>query len=105
MPIELTKNGVDSSFLGRAIFLIILTTKKVKVLTHRSVMFLKQIKIIKKKILMKYIGQCLVNFVGHTYMPDFHSSSLDGKTAPKKIIKFLYLKLNGFKFFCNFLVL
>ena len=99
MPIELTKNGFDSSFLGRAIFLIILTTKIVKVLTHKSVMFFKQIKIIKKKKLMKYIGQCLVNFVGHTNMPDFHLSSLDGNTAPKKIIKFLYLKLNIFRFF------
>ena len=43
-----------------------------------------------KKILRKYIGQCLVNFLDHINMPNFHLSSVDGKTTPKKILKFVY---------------
>ena len=33
---------------------------------------------------MKYIGLCLVNFLDHNNMLDFHLSSLDGNTIPKK---------------------
>ena len=36
---------------------------------------------------MKYIGQCLVNFLDYTNMPNFHLSSLNGNTAPKKNLK------------------
>ena len=33
---------------------------------------------------MKYIRQCLVNFVDHTNMLCFHLSSLEGNTTPDK---------------------
>ena len=44
---------------------------------------------------MKYIGQCLVNFLDHINRPIFHLSSLDGDTTPKKnpkIFVFFLLK-------------
>ena len=33
---------------------------------------------------MKYIGQCLVNYLDHINMPNFPLSSLDNNTTPKK---------------------
>ena len=35
---------------------------------------------------MKYIGQCLVNFLDPINMPNFHLSNLDGNTTSKKIL-------------------
>ena len=57
---------------------------------------------------MKYIGQCLVNFLDHTNVPNFHSSKLDGNTIAKKIkkkVKLKQLKQNDSRFFLNSLML
>ena len=53
----------------------------------------KKYKKINKKILIKYIGQCLVNFFDHIIIPTFHLSSLESNTTPKKNPKICVLFL------------
>ena len=62
---------------------------------------------------MKFIGQCLVNFLDHINVPNFYLSSLDGNTTTlKKSINLcvLFFKLIKFQpkdsiFFKNYIIL
>ena len=66
-------------------FLIIFYKKiKKKFWDASQYIFLKEIPIFHKKIIMKNIEQILVNLLDHTNSPNFHLSSLDGNTTHKK---------------------
>ena len=69
----------------KAFFSLFYKKNQVKNLGHKSVFFLlkRDKKSLRKIILMKYIGQCLVIFLDHTNMSNFHVSILDGNTTPK----------------------
>ena len=53
----------------------------------------KFLKIFEKNLPMKYIGQCLVNCLDPTNMPNFCLKSMYGSTTPKKKPKVCYLFL------------
>ena len=79
----------------KAIFHIISTTTKlIKVFKNKSVIFfVRRKKNLWEKKIMKYIGQCLVNFLDHSNVSKFHSSNLEHYITPKSSVLFLIRKV------------